>query len=82
MSDWGWGFITASLIAFMIWHAYRRSIQEPKLEPGTITIHPEVGREEFSRLFASALLDEKGREVFLGLMRLVALTFLRARPPC
>lgn len=69
MSEWSWRFLAAAAIGVFIWLAYRRSLTQPTLEPGTIVIHREVGREEFSRLFASALLDKRGRDVLLGLMK-------------
>lgn len=69
MSGWSWGLLMAAAMGAFIWLAYRRSLTQPTLEPGAIVIHPEVGRDEFSRLFASALLDERGRGVLLGLMK-------------
>jgi hypothetical protein len=69
MSEWSWGFFTAAALAVFIWFAYRRSLTEPPLEPGTIVIHPEVGKTEFSRLFAGALMDDRGRNVLVNLMK-------------
>ncbi len=46
-------------------------ILEPDLlirEPGNIIISKEVDSKEFSRLFARALVEEKGRKVLLGLL--------------
>jgi hypothetical protein len=69
MSEWAWGFWTATAIGVFVWFSYRRSLTQPTPEPGAIMIHPEVGKEEFSRLFAGALLDKRGRDVLLGLMK-------------
>jgi len=69
MSEWSWGFFMAAILALFIWAAYRRSLAGPSSKPGTIVIHPEVDKREFSHLFAGATLDEHGREVLLGLMK-------------
>jgi hypothetical protein len=75
MNEWAWGFLTATALAVFIWLTYRRSVTEPSLEPGTIVIHPEVGSAEFSRLFAGALLDGRGRDVIVGLMKASGMNF-------
>jgi hypothetical protein len=51
----------------MVWITYRKSQEDPE-NTGNISISG-VERGEFAHLFASALLDDRGRQVLLGLMR-------------
>lgn len=66
MDIWAWAALAAIIcISWALWRKYRK----PRLEPGTVLISSDIDRQEFSRIFAKALLDETGRKVLVPLLQ-------------
>ncbi len=70
MNDWGWllfaGSLLAGFIALTVWRSYQPESEENDPSRNVI-IHP-LARNEFSHLFAGALLSENGRKVLVPLL--------------
>ncbi len=74
MEIWVWAVLVAIIwISWALWRKYRK----PRLEPGTVLISSDVDRQEFSRIFARALLDETGRKILVPLLQASRNTFTR-----